>query len=252
MIPLTVDVPMKRLPWANWGLILVTVVVSLAVPYSSETLFAESTLSSLVLQRRHFAIHQLVTALFQHAGFIHLFGNMLFLFVFGNAINAKMGHLPYLGAYLGIGFAVSLAWLAIDSGPAVLGASGAIMGICGMFLVLYPRNEVDMFWGDNLLFSMLMRDWSGGLPGWGVVGLYIAFDIWGAVRSPDGGVAHLSHLAGAFLGIGLAIALLKTGYLEPDVGEQTLLQWLGGDGPVERDDVRKKPKKRKKRKEPSA
>jgi membrane associated rhomboid family serine protease len=253
MIPLTVDVPMKRLPWANWGLILATVVISLAVPYTTSTssLVTEGSLSSLVLQRRHFALHQLVTALFQHAGLVHLFGNMLFLFVFGNAINAKMGHLPYLGAYLGIGIAVNLAWLAIGAGPAVVGASGAIMGICGMFLVLYPRNEVDMFWGDNLIFAMMMRDWSGGLPGWGVVGLYIAFDIWGMVRSHYEAVSHLSHFVGAILGVGLAVVLLKTGWLEPDVGEHTLLQWMGGEGPVEREDRRKKRKKRK-RKEPSA
>ena len=109
---------------------------------------------------------------------------------------------------------------------------------------------MDIFWGDNLLFSMLMRDWSGGLPGWAVVALYIAFDIWGMVRSSYENVSHLSHLHRRFLGIGLAVALLKTGWLVPDVGEHTLLQWLGGEGPVEKEDVRKK--RKKKRKEPSA
>src|SRR5262245_8590572 len=97
MIPLTVDVPMKRLPWANWGLILATVVISLAVPYTAEErlslLSASHTIhyfSPLVLQRGDFAAYQLFTSLFQHAGLLHLFGNMLFLFVFGNAVNAKL------------------------------------------------------------------------------------------------------------------------------------------------------------------
>src|SRR5579871_3094697 len=104
MIPLTVDVPMKRLPWANWGLVVVTITISLAVPairtevVSSppaqhakpedgfSRLQVREKLSPLVLKRDGFAAYQLVTSLFQHADLLHLFGNMLFLFVFGNAI----------------------------------------------------------------------------------------------------------------------------------------------------------------------
>src|SRR5215207_6421198 len=145
MIPLTLDVPMKRVPWANWALLLATVVVSLAVPYAEHQHggltpggSVRQQYSPLVLQRDRFAPYQLVTALFQHADLIHLFGNMLFLFVFGNAVNAKLGHAGFLAAYLGIGVLEGLAWLAVGAGSAVLGASGAIMGICGMFLVLYP------------------------------------------------------------------------------------------------------------------
>src|SRR5262249_9879509 len=127
MLPLTVDVPMKRLPWANWGLILVTVVVSLAVPavrgehfiFAAEP--ARPEFSPLVLQRDRFAAYQLVTSLFQHAGFLHLFGNMVFLFVFGNAINAKLGHVGFLASYFGIGVLEGVVWLAVGHGPAGLG-----------------------------------------------------------------------------------------------------------------------------------
>src|SRR5262249_8882009 len=118
MIPLTLDVPMKRVPWANWALLLATVTISLAVPYAGDRHFGldpESRslhhYSPLVLQRNGFATYQLVTALFQHADLFHLFGNMLFLFVFGNAINAKLGHVRFLAAYLGIGALVNAAWL---------------------------------------------------------------------------------------------------------------------------------------------
>src|SRR5947209_19825054 len=161
MIPLTVDVPMKRLPWANWGLILTTVVISLAVPSATAEVTIRSRevlthyhYSPLVLQREGFAAYQFVTALFQHADLIHLFGNMLFLFVFGNAINAKLGHGGFLASYLGIGVLVHLVWLAVGGGEAYLGASGAIMGVCGMFLVLYPRNDVRVFW-DEGSFALL-------------------------------------------------------------------------------------------------
>jgi membrane associated rhomboid family serine protease len=253
MIPLSLDVPMKRLPWANWGLILATIWISLAVPYATSdpvggTLSRDhlrEKLSPLVLQRHSFAFCQLVTALFQHADLVHLIGNMLFLFVFGNAINAKVGHLVFLAAYLAIGVVVNLLWLAIGPGMACLGASGAIMGMCGMFLVLYPRNMVNVLWDDEWEIAWITRSWIAEIPGWIVVLLFMAFDLWGAVTNPNGGIGYISHLAGAALGILLAIALLKAEWLTPDRGEQTFLQWWAGEGPVE-EDTRRRPRRRKK------
>jgi membrane associated rhomboid family serine protease len=248
MIPLSVDVPMKRIPWANWGLILLTVVVSIAVPAHVGESFpliqapSSAKLSPLVLQREHFAVYQLVTALFQHADFFHLAGNMLFLFVFGNAINAKLGHLGFVCSYFGIGVLESVVWLATGSGPAALGASAAIMGLCGMFLVLYPLNSVQLFW-DDFGLMLLSRSWSGDLPGWAVIVIFFAFDLWGALFHRDVGVGYVSHLVGGLTGVVLAIVLLKTRWLTPDRGEQTLLQWLAGEGPVERDSSRRSSKR---------
>src|SRR5262245_39332276 len=251
MIPLTVDVPMKRLPWANWALILVTVIISLAVPHATEERTALSSVeltrhkfSRLVLQRDGFAAYQLVTALFQHADLLHLFGNMLFLFVFGYAVNAKLGHFRFLAAYLGIGVIVNLVWLGTGHGAACVGASGAIMGLCGMFLVLYPRNGVSVFW-DELDIAVLTRRFTGEIPGWAIVLLYLAFDVWGALFDRNSNIGYVSHIVGGLLGIVLAIVLLKGGWLTPDRGEQTLLQWLAGEGPVE-EDVPSRPRRRKK------
>jgi membrane associated rhomboid family serine protease len=231
MIPLTVDVPMKRLPWANWALIVATVAVSLAVPTEGGT---PSHLSPLVLQREGFTAYQLVTALFQHADLLHLFGNMLFLFVFGNAINAKLGHLRFLAAYLGIGAMVNAGWLALGHEDTCLGASAAIMGLCGMFFVLYPRNGVSVYW-DEVEFALLARSWSGEVPGWAAVLFYLIFDLWHTLTDGDSGVGYVAHIAGTLLGAGLAIALLKGRWLAPDRGEQTLLQWLAGEGPAAHD-----------------
>lgn len=250
MIPLTVDVPMQRLPWANWGLILITVAISLAVPALREELnevqiseAARGTnlklevkppeFSPLVLQRAHFQVYQLVTALFQHADLLHLIGNMVFLFVFGNAINAKLGHLGFLTSYLAIGILVNLVWLAIGAAPACLGASAAIMGLCGMFLVLYPRNDVVVFW-DEWEIAWLTQSWTGTIPGWAIVLLFLAFDVWGAIFDQDSGIGYVSHIVGALLGVSLVVALLKQGWLTPDLGEQTLLQWLASRNSIVR------------------
>jgi membrane associated rhomboid family serine protease len=254
MIPLSVDVAMKRLPWANWALILATMVVSLAVPYRSPRVdvsvnpaedrqghndddwlrvkFHPPRYSRLVLQRVEFAPYQLVTSLFQHADLVHLFGNMLFLFVFGNAINAKLGHVGFLACYFGIGAVESLVWLVIGHGEAALGASGAIMGLCGMFLVFYPQNGVQVFW-DDFAINLLTRSWTGEISGWVLVLLYVAFDVWGALVDRHSNIGYLSHIAGAVAGIALAVVLLAGRWVKPEQGEQTLLQWMAGEGPVE-------------------
>jgi membrane associated rhomboid family serine protease len=265
MIPLTVDAPMKRIPWMNWGLILATLVLSLAVPGVREKPVSVSNgagdrvilsrvvddqveFSPLVLQRVHFAAYQLVTSLFQHADLIHLLGNMLFLFVFGNAINAKLGHIGFLAAYLGIGVVENTFWLVVmEHEPACLGASAAIMGLCGMFLVLYPRNGVKVFW-DEMEIAWIIGSWTGEIPGWVMVLLYLAFDVWGAIFDRAAGIGYLSHIVGGSLGVALAIGLLLSGWLTPDLGEQTLLQWLNGEGPVERETSPKE----KRRKRPSS
>jgi len=253
MIPLSIDIPMKRLPWANWGLMLATVVISLAVPYipgEAVSLFPvesnSSTYSPLVLQRNGFVPTQLVTALFQHAGLLHLLGNMLFLFIFGNVINAKLGHLPFLACYFVIGTLVNVLWLRVGEGSVCLGASAAIMGMCGMFLVLYPLNGVQVFW-DEFEFTLLMRDWIAEVPGWVVVLLYLAFDIWGALFQRHSSIGYVSHIFGVVLGAGLAVSLLGTGFLKPDPGEQTLLGWLKGEQPVAKDRPRRSRRRKKAR-----
>ena len=237
MIPLSVDVPMKRLPWANWGLILVTVVISITVPYAPGERFhfrsnpRAEPLSPLVLDRQHIGPHQLITHLVQHAGLLHLIGNMLFLFVFGNAVNAKLGHAGFLAAYTGIGVLVGVCWLAFGGGSACLGASGAIMGMCGMFLVLYPRNDVHLFW-DELELMIITNSFTGELPGWAIVCLYLAFDVWGAIFDRHSGIGYVSHIIGGLTGVALAIILLKSEFLTPDRGEQTLPMWIAGEEPV--------------------
>jgi membrane associated rhomboid family serine protease len=207
---------MKPFPWANLALIVITILISLKVPDVREERsqiqergappdFAREvhtvTFSPLVLQRDHFRSYQLVTALFQHDGWLHLFGNMLFLFVFGNAINAKLGHIGFLASYLAIGAIVNLGWIVLGSLPACVGASGAIMGLCGMFLVIYPRNGVTVLW-DEAEIALIVRDWNGEVPGWLVVLLYLAFDVWGAITDKEGNVGHGPICSGESWGSG--------------------------------------------------
>jgi membrane associated rhomboid family serine protease len=147
-------------------------------------------------------------SMFLHAGWLHLLGNMLFLVVFGNNIEDRMRKLPYLVFYLASGYVAAYGFaLAYPSSIApLIGASGAISGILGAYLVLYPRARV---WSlvPFLLFLPLR------IPAWIVLGLWFALQ-WaysaGMAAPGAGSVAYLAHVFGFVAGalVGLVLRAL--------------------------------------------
>jgi membrane associated rhomboid family serine protease len=229
LIPYNVDVPQERWPIANWVLIGITVVISTAAILSGEPTEWDLLRGNLpwhyawALHRDGFSIPQLVGALFIHVGVIHLLGNMVFLFCFGNAANAKLGHVLYVSAYLLLGVLSALAWLAIGNGRFAVGASGAIMGIVGIYLVYFPRNDVRVlycFW-----FFYIVRAGVFSLSSYWLILLYMAFDVWGLATQNEG-VAYVAHVAGAFGGVGVATVLLATNVVASTDTEENLFQVL--------------------------
>lgn len=218
-IPYLADVSMKRWPIANFALIGVTTIVTIAMFYADEH---SPFWDYLLLQPNDFKFLQLFGCTLIHIGPVHLLGNMLFLWVFGNAIDAKFGHGWFLLFYFAAAAAEGLVYVLFGDYPA-LGASGAIMGVVGAFLVLYPRNVIRVFW-------MIYFKWGAGtISAMWLIAIYIAFDIWGLVRA-SAGVAYISHVTGAAFGIAVAVLLLKLNYVQSDRNEENLLQVLGWAG----------------------
>lgn len=219
LVPLNVDVPMDRWPWANWAVIGVTVLMSAALFGAGD----DSSLPDLmVLSRYDFHPVQLVGHLYAHGGILHLLGNMVFLFCFGNAVNAKLGHLWYLALYHALGVLAGLGWLMLSHGVGLVGASGAIMGVVGAFVVFFPKNDVKLFYWFGWF-------WRGtvDLSAYWVIGMYVVFDLWGLAMSGKGdGVAYIAHVVGAAAGAGAAVGLIKLGFGQPNEYEQNLLQVL--------------------------
>jgi membrane associated rhomboid family serine protease len=206
---------MRRLPITNWVLIGVTVIVSMLAPAFSDSV------ERLLLWREGFSIQQLLSYQFLHGGLLHLLANMTFLFCFGNAINAKLGHWQFLCAYLFLGMVAGGAWLMLGRGPALLGASGAIAGITGVFLMLYPRNDLQVFYWVIYQFGTFTMP-----SGWLIL-LYMSYDLIGTVFLSNDAIAYVCHLGGEIVGIGLATALLGMKLVKSSVGEENLLQVLG-------------------------
>ncbi len=144
----------------------------------------------------------LLTAIFMHGSLMHLAGNMWFLWIFGDNIEDDMGHLKYLLFYLATGIIASLAFVALNSsGEAALtpclGASGAISGILGAYLVLHPKRRV------SVILLRMMVD----VPGYVAVGIWFLFQIVSGFLDQGGtggGVAYSAHVAGFVAGMLLA------------------------------------------------
>ena len=138
----------------------------------------------------------LLTAMFMHASWMHIIGNMVYLWIFGDNIEDRLGHAKFLLFYLICGFAASFAHIVFgpDSVIPSLGASGAIAGVLGSYLMLFPRRNVRV-----LVARMIVN-----MPAWMVLGLWIGLQIFSQIGVSGGqssGVAYLAHIGGFFAGV---------------------------------------------------
>jgi membrane associated rhomboid family serine protease len=146
------------------------------------------------------ALETIVTSMFLHAGVLHLAGNMLYLFIFGAAVEEAMGHLRFLLFYLLCGVAAALAMAAFtpQSTVPVIGASGAIAGVLGAYFVLYPRARISTILPIFILMYVVEIPAIVYLLIWFVAQLYA-----GLSQNPEvaGGVAWWAHVGGFMVGM---------------------------------------------------
>jgi membrane associated rhomboid family serine protease len=141
----------------------------------------------------------LFTSMFLHGGWLHLLGNMWFLWLFGNNIEDSMGHLRFVVFYVVVGLAAGLAHVLAAPGSAVptVGASGAISGLMGAYLVLYPRVRIKTLFIIIIFFTVIP------VPAWVVLLYWFALQVLSGVLMPahGGGVAVWAHVGGFLAGV---------------------------------------------------
>ena len=149
----------------------------------------------------------LVTSTFLHGGLLHLGGNMLFLWIFGDNIELKFGRLKYLGIYLAWGVLAGLAHIAGDTSSVIpaVGASGAVSGILGAYLILFPRARILTIMMLFIFIRMLHIQARWFLPFWLIFQNLLPFFV-GGFGVGGGGVAYLAHIGG--FAVGLAVGYL--------------------------------------------
>ncbi len=138
-----------------------------------------------------------LSSMFMHGGIAHIAGNMLFLFIFGDNLENLIGHVRYAAFYLVCGFAAAIAQIAMgpDSIIPMLGASGAISGVLGGYVLLFPKREI-----RALIFNFLTT-----VPAFVAIGIWIVYQIVLGYLSPagEGGVAYAAHIGGFVAGLAL-------------------------------------------------
>ena len=210
MFPIRDHNPSQRTPYVTIALIALNVAIFLA----GLALFqSDQALSQLYFDYALLPIRlsngenylALVTSVFLHGGFMHLAGNMLFLWIFGDNLEDEMGHVPFLIFYLACGIGASLAQFATDPTSSVptIGASGAIAGVMGAYLLLYPKARVDIFIFFVVFFRILP------IPAWVMLGLWFALQLFNGfnIDSSGGGVAYWAHAGGFVVGLVFALPL---------------------------------------------
>jgi len=142
----------------------------------------------------------LFTSMFMHAGWIHLGGNMLYLWIFGDNVEDRFGHIKFTIFYLLCGLAATFAQLAFSLGSNVpnLGASGAIAGVLGAYILLFPQAKVRVLQGQRVI----------QVPALIVIGLWIVLQFFSGIGSiantaQTGGVAYMAHIGGFLAGFAL-------------------------------------------------
>ncbi len=156
------------------------------------------------------------TSMFMHGGFMHIAGNMLYLWIFGDNIEDNFGHLKFLIFYLVCGVAASFSQILVDPNSMIpsLGASGAIAGVLGAYLIMFPRNRVRV-----LTLTLILTTFE--LPAVVVLGFWIVLQVisqytaFANTQLSQGGVAYMAHIGGFVAGVILTFLFrrpLRTSY----------------------------------------
>jgi len=209
LLPIRTNVRTNRTPYANYALIVInTAIFFLSYwphiqPFSGEVEVLRPWAEQLMLTPAQPQIWQFVTYAFLHGGFLHIIGNMFFLYLFGNNVNDKLGHFGYICFYLAGAVFSAVGHTLVNSSP-VLGASGAIAAVTGAYLVFFPQTLITVF-----IWLFWFIDWID-LPAL----YFIAFKMIildNVIARYTSNVAYDAHLAGYVFGITASLVLLSTG-----------------------------------------
>lgn len=207
MMPLGDDNSGRRItPIVNYILIAINVLV----------FFLELTSGDAFIQRWAFVptrfladpagdFATLFTSMFMHAGWLHLLGNMLYLWIFGDNVEDRLGHGLYFVFYILCGLAATFAQLAFSMNSNIpnLGASGAIAGVLGAYLIMFPRGSV------NVLIGRIVTRTSAliAIGFWFLLQIFSQVSAFTASSQTEGGVAYMAHIGGFIAGVVLTYLL---------------------------------------------
>lgn len=196
-LPYKLDVIEEEWPIANIGLAVFIAVMFVLTHYSQ---LLDSVIGNFILEG--WDVLGLFGHMFLHANTAHLLGNLIFLWIFGNAICSKIGNIWYIFLFVLLGLIAAASHNIFSSGTAV-GASGAIYGIIGFYLALHPKNKITCLW------SFIIRSGSVDVPAYLVIGFWFFKDVYG-LFGDESNIAHIAHIGGLIVGLVLSYWLVAS------------------------------------------
>lgn len=212
LLPIRTNVINRKKPLANYGIIILNIVIFLAtyyphrVGYSGQVSVLRDWATQFQLNPAEPFLWQFITYAFLHANFMHIFGNMFFLFIFGNNVNDKLGNLSYICFYLAGGIIAGFGHSLLYPAPVpLLGASGAVAAVTGAYLVLFPKTLITvLYW---FIFIGTVE-----IPAmYFIIFKLIVWD--NVIERQMHSVAYDAHLSGYFFGILVMLIMLALGFL---------------------------------------
>ncbi|QBX99389.1 rhomboid family intramembrane serine protease [Rhodophyticola sp. CCM32] len=205
MFPIRDHNPSERTPFVTYALIAMNIVIFLTYypfigndPHLLMEFYADWGLTPANLYKGNDP-HTLLSYIFLHGGWMHLVGNMLFLWIFGDNLEDLLGHFGFLLFYLASGAAAGLGHMLSDPVYPVpmVGASGAIAGVMGGYLLMFPRARIDMLVILVVIFKVFT------IPAWLMLGLWFTLQLFNgvAVGAENSGIAYWAHAGGFIAGI---------------------------------------------------
>lgn len=204
MFPIRDHNPSGRTPYVTYALIAINVIVFISyLPLFGDERELIAFYDAYALVPARFEPQDLVFSMFLHGGFLHIAGNMLYLWIFGDNLEDEMGHVGFLGFYLACGIGAGMWHVLAAPGSTVptVGASGAIAGVMGGYLLLFPKARVDIL----VIIIIIIRIFP--VPAWVMLGLWFALQLFNGLGSDPtgGGVAYWAHAGGFIIGLLLTV-----------------------------------------------
>jgi membrane associated rhomboid family serine protease len=215
MIPIKTDLRLKRTPYANYALIAVNIIIFILTYAPHPVMHGMKTIQeplrewaqTFILNSGRPQLWQFVTYGFLHSGYMHIIGNMFFLYLFGNNVNDRLGHTGYISFYLSGCIFAGVGYSMLHDTP-VLGASGAVSAITGAYLVLYPRSVITILYYFVIIGTI-------EVPAlWFILLKMVIIDNVINARNANAPIAYDAHLAGYAFGIITPLIMLWTGLLK--------------------------------------
>jgi len=237
MFPIRDENPHFLTPWVTWGIIALNVITwilvqglgrdpALATSVCTLGLIPGDVLNTLEPGTRFQVgpnawcvlsggspVYTLVTSMFLHGGWMHLIGNMWFMWIFGNNVEDSMGHARFVAFYLLCGLAAAVAQIVSNpaSGIPMVGASGAIGGVMGAYIMLYPRVHVHMLIFLGFFVTTV------AVPAVFMLGYWLLIQViggFGSIGAQGGGVAFWAHIGGFVAGALLVLLFRKPDFVD--------------------------------------